>query len=99
MTQIFIVTFIILTLLHPIADYMISKEKRIPWHYFLALNPLHFIWDESLGKMHSHYTYKINFLADNEEVIEEEYWFWLGIDQLVHVMLNLLFAVFLEAIL
>lgn len=84
--------------MHPIADYMISKEKRIPWHYFLALNPLHFIWDETLGRMHSYYTHRTADLTDDEEIVEEEFWFWLGVDQFAHVMLNLIFAVFVEVL-
>lgn len=121
--EIFIVTFIILTIMHSIADYMVPLKSRIPWHYLLAINPLHFLWDETFGLIHSkharhfsnlkeiHFYFirkikiiEFNFVKFDErpgevDLIYPKFWFWLGIDQLAHVILNLSLAIFVEAIL
>lgn len=101
--QIFIITFIILTVLHPIGDYIIRNLTWDKWycdllHYLICLNPLHALWDETLGRKHGEYIIGGKMTRGLELIKNSWFWFWLGIDQLAHVILNLLLAVFLEVI-
>ncbi len=83
---IFIIVFILLTILHPIGDFIAPRR----WHgeYWIVLNPLHIVWDNSVFRVHSKYS-----------CTESKFWKWLGIDQLSHVILNLILAGLLEWIL
>lgn len=105
MSEIFLITFIILTLAHPISDFIIRNFTWEKWycdplHYLLSLNPLHYLWDKTLGQIHSKYV--LNWAVTKTkkiDIIEHRFWLWLGIDQLAHQILNLIFALLLEMIL
>ena len=83
--EVFILSFVILTLVHPIGDFI--APRRFKGEYWLVLNPLHILYDLSPLRRHHHY---------HPDRIE--YWRWLGVDQFMHVILNLVFAAILELI-
>lgn len=99
--NIFIVSFIILTILHPLADFWFGGNRRL--HYFVALNPLHWLWDISPFRRHQNYTRTSTLLTNEWGEIPvlltmNKFWKLLAIDQLAHVLLNLIVALFLEVL-
>lgn len=98
----FITIFVILTIAHPISDFIVrnitwDKWYGEPLHYLIALNPFHFLWDKSLGTIHSRYVLDWAITKNKRlAIIEHGYWLWLGIDQLAHQLLNLLLAILME---
>jgi len=108
--------FIILTVAHPVADFVVQNlGKR--WHYLASLNPLHYVWDYFFS-FHSKWidTYKDvctimvskdradgAFRSLNGETIsiirDDKFWVSLGVDQTMHILLNLVWAVIVAYIL
>lgn len=101
--MIFYLVFIILTIMHPISDFIVRNITWGKWycdllHYGLSLNPLHFLVDITIGKIHPRY-YTFLAVSGGIELIEKRFWLFLGFDQLAHVIMNIVFAVFIEMIL
>ena len=81
--QVFVLSFLLLTLLHPIGDFLLPR--RFHHFFFFCTNPLHLLYDLSPLRQHHHY-----------HVEREEFWRWLGVDQFMHVILNLIMAILME---
>jgi hypothetical protein len=81
--QVFLIVFVILTLVHPLGDFM--AKRRFKGEFFIVLNPLHALYDLSPLRKHPQYSYA-----------DEKFWRWLGIDQFNHVILNLILAGIIE---
>ena len=84
---VFLLIFIVLTLLHAIVDFAlirvplnISLTRWSEIHGWLSLNPLHVLCDSYLSRHRSY------------SPVEDIFWFWLGFDQLLHVLFNLIWA-------
>ncbi len=126
--DVFIWTFIILSLAHPIADFWFGGNRRL--HYFVSLNILHFLYDKSPFRFHHKYMKEViesdhicafddleskipdgafNYYSHvlipvipqkrfpmTHLLIEHKFWRALSIDQFAHVLLNVVFALFLE---
>lgn len=129
MYEIFWLSFLVLTIMHPIGDFLIGNRRRFRGEFWLVLNPLHWWWDSSRFRKHGQFI-KLLKVSNPMEVMEpgysvdkkgnidlhevsvvpfyhnfniyqvqQKFWFWLGVDQLAHVFLNIIFALFLEVIL
>lgn len=115
--ELWLVVFVILTLTHPLADFVAQSFFGNKWHYFFTLNPLHWfvdrflsfhtkwarIYKDVIGTMvHKQGEYK-SFASMNGITIsiiqDEKFWWRLGVDQFMHVIANLLWAVIIECIL
>lgn len=113
--NIFLWSFIILTILHPIGDFSLFTNNR-KLHYLIVLNPLHFLWDKSPFRQHQKYIKgfqeiirqkdgkwsEISWILNHpnpkdlqQAITNIKFWRWLAVDQLAHVLLNLIFAWFL----
>lgn len=98
--ELFWPVFLILTVAHPIADFVVQNRISRKAHWFACLNPLHYLWDNLFNK-HSEYIDPKFILKDfealNLSLVNNNYfWFWLGIDQIGHVILNIILALFLD---
>ncbi len=98
--EIFWFSFLILTLLHPLGDFVIGNRRRFKGEFWIVLNPLHWLWDSSRFRKHGKYVYTQIDIGNNEVelVVKQPFWFWLGIDQFAHVILNIILAAFLEIV-
>ena len=83
--HVFIISFIILTLAHPLGDFL--APRGVKGEYWLVLNPFHILLDKSPLRQHP------NYHCDRPE-----FWRWLALDQFMHVILNLIFALILELV-
>lgn len=83
--QVFIISFTIFTLLHPLGDFLLPR--RFHHFFFFCTNPLHLAYDLSPLRQHQHY-----------HTERDEYWRWLGVDQTMHVIINLFLSFILELI-
>lgn len=95
-------SFVILMILHIIADFWFGGNRRL--HYFIALNPLHWLIDISPLRRHHNYMtsvfgYTSGYEIKQSNYVEDMFWRWLALDQLIHLLSNLLLAWFLGMIL
>ncbi len=103
MIEVFWFSFLLLTILHPIGDFLCQTRRRFRCEFLIVLNPLHWLWDSSRFRKHGQFisrSYNQYHPTQDSYIkgqfIEQKFWFWLGIDQLAHVILNIIFAGFLE---
>ncbi len=112
----FILIFIILTLAHPLGDFL-APWRQQTGEWWLVLNPLHFLFDRSRFRKHPAYvhnfydsgigtiqnpvyytmnpSYRISMASYNMPDLYEikpRFWRWLGVDQFIHQVLNLVYA-------
>lgn len=126
--------FVILTIMHPIADFLTPYRKwGKSWkqfflsEWFLAINPMHWLWD-ALSPLRKHPKYMrgidmvnrayadvvmgINDTPNNYKwiarpskvnpthfTITNKFWRWLAIDQVYHVLSNVLFSYYVGQLL
>lgn len=106
---IFGVVLIVLTVMHPIGDFLTPYRKwGKGWkqffvsEWFLVLNPLHALWD-AYSPLRRHPKYlesvkmaypAIDWEGNTEEqiVVRPLFWRWLAVDQLYHMLSNILVA-------
>lgn len=99
---VFWLSFLILTVLHPISDFIIRNKISVRAHWISALNPLHYLWDYYFAK-HNEFI-DPDYNVEGAETLNlslvnnDHFWVWLGVDQTIHVFQNILLAILLELI-
>jgi len=89
--------FVYLTVMHPVADFMLPRKKWGAWHCVISMNPFHAIID--MAAPHRKYIsdYRWSF-QHSKTFVDEPFWPLLGMDQFLHVMSNLIWAYIIAVI-
>ena len=101
--------FIFLTIMHPIADFGTPIRKwGKGWkqffvsEWFLSFNPFHALWDSSRLRQHQKYAHQTVYFDGTEHdaiVVTWLFWRWLAVDQVYHMITNVIWALWLGSLL